>query len=261
MRTSTVDLTAATPRGAAARRTATWTAGGLAVGAALAGGLLAPADAAQGQAQRLMYLHVPAAWVAYLAFAVVVVASGAHLIGGDLRWDRLARAAAEIGVALTALTIATGAIWGQLVWGTWWAWDPRLVSTALLLLAYAGYLALRRMLADRTGGRNGGDRQVARPAAFAGIAGFLLVPVVHLSVIWWRSLHQQATILAPARPPIDSRMALALLLAVAAASAGAFCVLLHRLMRLERRLGTTPERTAPSPAGHDPAPNVPAQVR
>ncbi|PZG24075.1 cytochrome C biogenesis protein [Micromonospora craterilacus] len=261
MRTSTVDLTADTPRGAAARRTAGWTAGGLAVGAAVAGALLAPADAAQGQAQRLMYLHVPAAWVAYLAFAVVLAASGAYLIGGDLRWDRFARAAAEIGVALTALTITTGAIWGQLVWGTWWAWDPRLVSTALLLLAYAGYLALRRTLAERAGGPDGGDRRVARPAAVAGITGFLLVPVVHFSVLWWRSLHQQATILAPARPPIDSRMALALLLAVAAASAAALCVLAHRVMRLERRLGALPERPAPSRAGRDPAADQPARVR
>ncbi|MCW3844765.1 cytochrome c biogenesis protein CcsA [Micromonospora yasonensis] len=237
MRTTTVDLTADTARGAAARRTTAWTAGGLAVAAGLTGGLLAPTDATQGQAQRLMYLHVPAAWVAYLAFAAVLAASTAYLIRGDLRWDRLARACAEIGVALTAVAIGTGAYWGHLVWGTWWAWDSRLVSTALLLLAYTGYLALRRALAERTGAADGGDRRVARPAAVAGVAGFLLVPVVHFSVIWWRSLHQQATILAPERPPIDPRMALALLLAVAAASAGALLVLAHRMLRLERRLG------------------------
>lgn len=239
MRTTTVDLTADTPAGAAARRTTAWTAGGLAAAAALTGGLLAPTDAAQGQAQRLMYVHVPAAWVAYLAFTVVLAASLAHLIRGDLRWDRYARAGAEIGVALTAVALASGAYWGHLVWGTWWAWDPRLVSTALLLLTYAGYLALRRAAAERTG-RDGADRT----AAALGVAGFLLVPVVHFSVVWWRSLHQPATVLAPERPPIDARMGLALLLAVAAASVAALCVLLYRVVRLGRRQGPDPATSA-----------------
>ncbi|MEV0157312.1 cytochrome c biogenesis protein CcsA [Micromonospora sp. NPDC050686] len=269
MPTTTVDLTADNPRGAGARRTTAWIAAGLAAAAGLAGGILAPADALQGQAQRLMYLHVPAAWVAYLAFALVFAASTAHLIGGDLRWDRVARAGAEIGVALTAAAVGTGALWGHLVWGTWWAWDPRLVSTALLLLVYAGYLALRRALAERTGGPDGGDPRIARPAAVAGIAGFLFVPVVHFSVLWWRSLHQQATILAPERPPIDPRMALALLLAVAAASTAALLVLAHRVLRLERRLAATGELPAPSTAaaGEPPAARAaagrrsPARVR
>ncbi|MBM0228500.1 MULTISPECIES: cytochrome c biogenesis protein CcsA [Micromonospora] len=244
MRASTVDLVADTARAAAGRRTMAWTAAGLATAATVAGGWLAPPDAVQGSAQRLMYLHVPAAWVGYAAFAVVLAASGAYLLGGDLRWDRFARAGAEIGVVLTAVAIATGSLWGHLVWGTWWAWDPRLVSTALLLLAYAGYLALRRALGERTDGRDGDDHRVARPAALVGMAGFLLVPVVHFSVVWWRSLHQQATVFAPQRPPIDSRMALALLLAVAAATLAALCVLLHRVVRLERRLAADTPRTA-----------------
>ncbi|MFD2765327.1 cytochrome c biogenesis protein CcsA [Micromonospora eburnea] len=236
MRSSTVDLVADTARAAAARRTTAWLAGGLSAAAAVAGGWLAPPDAVQGQAQRLMYLHVPAAWVAYAAFALVLAAGGAYLIWGDLRWDRFARAAAEVGVVLTAVAIGTGSLWGHLVWGTWWAWDPRLVSTVLLLFAYAGYLALRRTVSERTGAPDGGDHRVARPAAAAGVGGFLLVPVVHFSVIWWRSLHQQATVLAPQRPPIDARMGVALLLAVAAATLVAFCVVLHRVVRLERRL-------------------------
>ncbi|MGN9779135.1 cytochrome c biogenesis protein CcsA [Micromonospora sp. H33] len=236
MRSAMVDLASDTASGAAARRTMAWLAGGLATAAAVTCGWLAPPDHVQGHAQRLMYLHVPAAWVAYAAFAVVMAASGAYLIGGDLRWDRFARAGAEMGVALTAVTIATGSLWGHLVWGTWWAWDPRLVSTALLLLAYAGYLALRWAVGERTGARDGGDHRVARPAALVGLAGFLLVPVVHFSVVWWRSLHQQATVLAPQRPPIDPRMGAALLLAVAAATLAALCVLLHRVLRLERQL-------------------------
>ncbi|MBM0237959.1 cytochrome c biogenesis protein CcsA [Micromonospora sp. ATA32] len=236
----TVDLVADTARAAAGRRTMAWLAGGLAAAATVAGGWLAPPDEVQGQAQRLMYLHVPAAWVAYAAFAVVLAASGAYLVSGDLRWDRFARAGAEIGVSLTAVAIATGSLWGHLVWGTWWAWDPRLVSTALLLLAYTGYLALRRAVGERTDARDGGDHRVARRAAVVGVAGFILVPVVHFSVVWWRSLHQQATVLAPDRPPIDPRMGGALLLAVAAATLAAFCVLLHRVVRLERRLALDP---------------------
>jgi heme exporter protein C len=236
MRSSRVDLAADTARAAAERRTLTWVAGGLTVAALLTGGLLAPADEVQGQAQRLMYLHVPAAWVAFAAFAVVLATSSAYLIGRDLRWDRFARAAAEIGVALTAVAIATGSLWGHLVWGSWWAWDPRLVSTVLLFLAYAGYLALRRAISERIGARDGGDARVARPAAFVGVGAFVIVPVVHFSVVWWRSLHQDATVLAPERPPIDPRMAVALLLALAAASVAALCGLLHRVIVLERRL-------------------------
>jgi heme exporter protein C len=219
-----------------------WLAGGLAAATLLTGGLVAPADAVQGQAQRLMYLHVPAAWVAFAAFAVVLAASAAYLNGGDLRWDRFARAGAEIGVALTAVTIATGSLWGHLVWGTWWAWDPRLVSTALLFLTYVGYLALRRAISEGFGVRDG-DPRVATPVAFVGVIAFLIVPVVHLSVLWWRSLHQQATVLAPQRPPIDPRMGLALLLGLAAASVAALCVLLHRVVVLERRIDRPPSRS------------------
>ncbi|GGM58414.1 cytochrome c-type biogenesis heme exporter protein C [Micromonospora sonchi] len=252
MRTSTVELTVDSPPGAVARRTTGWIGAGLAAAAGLAGGLLAPADAVQGPAQRLMYLHVPAAWVAYLAFAVVLVAGGAHLLRADAHWDRIALAATEIGVVLTALTLATGSLWGHLVWGAWWAWDPRLVGTALLFLVYAAALALRRALAERAGVPPHGDPRVTRPVAVVGIGGFLLVPVVHFSVRWWRSLHQQATFLAPERPPADPRMALALLLAVAAASVCATWLLAHRVVRLQRQLdaagaagGRRPGRSGP----------------
>ncbi|WFE39844.1 cytochrome c biogenesis protein CcsA [Micromonospora sp. WMMD998] len=251
MRTSTVELTADSPRGAAARRTTAWIAAGLAAGAALAGGLLAPTDATQGPAQRLMYLHVPAAWVAYLAFAVVLAASVAHLVRGDARWDRVALAATEIGVVLTAVTLATGSLWGHLVWGAWWAWDPRLVGTALLFLVYAAALALRRALAERSGRPAHGDERVTRPVAVLGAGGFLLVPVVHFCVLWWRSLHQQATVLAPEQPPIDPRMALALLLAVAAATVAATWVLAHRLVRLHRQADAV-RAAAPRPPVRQP---------
>lgn len=217
-------------RAARDRRTVGWGAAGFAAAGLLVGFTVAPPDAVQGQAQRLMYLHVPAAWTAYLAFFTVLVASGAVLIWEDARWDRAAQAAAEIGLAATVVTFAAGAVWGRLVWGVWWAWDPRIVSTIAMFLIYAGQLTLRRADADR--------HRSARRAAWLGCAGFAVVPVVHFSVVWWRSLHQQATILAPdTAPPIDGLMLAALLLSVAAATTTAGWLFLRRLASLERRAG------------------------
>lgn len=211
---------------------------GAAVAAALVLGLVvAPQDAVQGQAQRLMYVHVPAAWTAYLAFVVVLVASAAHLVGHDLRWDRRARAAAEVGVGMTALAIVLGSLWGRAVWGVWWTWDARLVTTLVLLLVYVGYLGVR--------GLTGDERVDARRAAVLGILGFVNVPLVHFSVVWWRTLHQPPTVLAPGTDvPLDGRMALAL-----AVHLLAFTLLAWQVGR--RRVGVL-ERTAPSapqPAG------------
>lgn len=186
---------------------------GTAAVALVLGLVAAPADAVQGEAQRLMYIHVPAAWTAYVCFAAVLVASVAYLVRRDRRWDDRARAAVATGVAMTALTLATGSLWGLPTWGTAWTWDARLVSTAVLLLVYLGYLAVRHAGRDADHG--------ARLAAVTGIAGFAMVPVVHFSVLWWRTLHQPPTILGPStNPPIDATMAAAL-----AASVIAFQVL------------------------------------
>lgn len=190
---------------------------------------VAPPDANQGEVQRLMYVHVPAAWLAYLAFAVVFVASIAYLRTGKSRWDRLGAASAEIGVVFTALTIALGALWGKPVWGTWWTWDPRLTTTAILLLIYVGYLAVRR-LSDN-------PRRRGRWAAVVGIVGFIDVPIVHLSVTWWRSLHQEPTVIRLGPPTIEGTMLTALLLGV-----GAFTLLYLYLMSLRLRLGRLEER-------------------
>lgn len=172
-------------------------------------GFLAPPDAVQGQWQRMMYVHAPAAWTAYLGFAGVTLCSAAYLYRPTPRWSRWAVAAAEVGVAFTALTLVSGSVWGRAVWGTWWAWDPRLVSTALLFVLYTGYLAL--------GGLAGSGRARRRVAWF-GALGFLLVPVVHFSVVWWRTLHQTATVLGPLNEPrpLDARMACALALSLLA---------------------------------------------
>lgn len=232
------------PSAATQRRNLGWLAVGLGGAGLPVGFLVTPPDAVQGDAQRLMYLHVPAAWTAYLAFATVLVSSVANLIWRDPRWDRAARAAAEIGVGLTALTIALGSIWGRAVWGVWWTWDPRLVSTTFLFLTYCGYLALH----------NGGDGPAAATrASLAGITGFSVVPVVHFSVVWWRSLHQPATLLAPDTPPIDPLMATALLLCVAAFTTTAGWLFLRRLTVLDRQARVTADPADVLPEVHRPA--------
>lgn len=195
---------------------------GIALGLGL---VVAPPDALQGQPQRLMYVHVPAAWTAFASFTVVLVASVAYLRQRRPVWDAAAQAAAELGTGMTALAIALGSIWGRSVWGVWWAWDARLVSTALLLLIYLGYLAVRGLSDDPDRG--------ARRAAVVGIVGFVQVPIVHFSVLWWRTLHQEPTLLAPdVSPPIDGRMAAALVAAFFAFTLAGAWFFFQRLAQL-----------------------------
>lgn len=151
------------------------------VGSAI-GLFIVPADAEQGEVQRLMYVHVPAAWTAFVAFFLVFIGSVLYLVQRDLKADRFAAACAEVGVVFIALTLATGMLWGKPTWGVWWTWDPRLTTTALLLAVFVGYLAIRGFADDP-------DRR-ARWSAVVGILGFIQVPIVYLSVVWWRTLHQ-----------------------------------------------------------------------
>ncbi len=193
----------------------------------------APADAVQGEAQRLMYVHVPAVLTAYAAFAVMLAANVLYLARRTERWDRLGRAAAELGAGLTALTIALGMLWARPVWGVWWTWDPRLVSTAAMLLLALGCLAVRAW--------PGEAGAPARRAALAGPAVAAAMPVVHFSVLWWRTLHQPPSLLKPSGAvPVDPPMLVALLAGVAAfLLAGAWVV-----ARRYRALGTAPANPA-----------------
>jgi heme exporter protein C len=188
----------------------------------------APPDRVQGDAQRLMYLHVPVAWLAYLAYGVTTLASLLYLVPRTRhrRWDLLAGSSAEVGVVFTALTIVDGSLWARPVWGVWWTWDARLVTTAVLLFLYLGYLALRRVPASA-------ERRARRSAVVALVA-FVDVPVVHLSVIWWRTLHQQPTVLNPElQPQIHGVMALTLLWGVVAFTL-LYVLLLGQRYRLAR---------------------------
>jgi heme exporter protein C len=152
------------------------------IGAQAFGFLTSPPDRDMGHLQKIMYVHVPAAWMAMIAFTIVFFASLYYLWRRDERADMLASSAAEIGVVFTGLALALGSIWGKPTWGVWWTWDPRLTSTAILFLIYAGYLALRGFTDDA-------ERR-ARWSAAVGILAYLNVPIVYMSVRWWRTLHQ-----------------------------------------------------------------------
>ena len=186
----------------------------------------APTDAVQGDAQRIMYLHVPSAWLAYLAFFVTAAASALFLIRRtrSVVWDRIAGASAELGVMFTGLALALGSLWGRPVWGFWWAWDARLVSTALLFFLFLGYLALRRIPGDPVG--------AAKRNAIAALIAFVDVPIVHFSVEWWRTLHQKATVFNPQlNPKIHGVMGLTLWLGTIAFTL-VYVYLLDRRYRL-----------------------------
>jgi heme exporter protein C len=137
-------------------------------------------DRVQGDAARIVFFHVPMAWVAFLAFFVVFVASIAYLRTGNARWDHLGRASAEAGVVFTTLVLITGAIWGYPIWGTWWSWDPKLTTTLILWFMYLAYLMVRAYAEPPRG---------ARYAAIVGIVAFVDVPIVYEASVWWRTLH------------------------------------------------------------------------
>ena len=187
----------------------------------------APPDAYQGEVQRIMYLHIPSILTAYLSFFIVFVGSCLYLWKREKRDDILAYAAAEIGVLFTGLTIMEGSIWGRPTWGVWWTWDARLTLTAILLLIFVGYIMLRSLIEDETRG--------AVCAAVLGIIGFLDIPLIHMSVYWWRTLHQPPSILRPDKLPwenIHPSMLTALSINLVA-----FFLLYFYLLRLRIRIG------------------------
>lgn len=185
--------------------------------------VFSPADANQGESVRLMYIHLPTIWVAYLSFIVSAVSSGLYLFTKkhSLGWDRLAGASAEIGVIFVGLTLIVGSLWGRLTWGVFWQWDARLTTTALLFVTYLGYLAVRRL--------GGSHHQRAKRSAVIGLLGVLLLPLVHWSVRIWRSLHQEATILnTDLDAEIDGIMLFSVLVGVVAFSLLYLWLMLHR---------------------------------
>lgn len=184
-----------------------WVAGAaaLSIGAGLYQGLLtSPADYQQGETVRIMYVHVPSAWMAMFCYMMLAVSSASFLIWKHPLADVAAQAAAPIGAAFTAMALITGALWGQPMWGTWWVWDARLTSVLILFFLYLGYIALVNAFDEPERG--------ARAGAILALVGVVNVPIIKFSVDWWNTLHQPASLTRLDAPAIDPAMLSPLLL-------------------------------------------------
>jgi heme exporter protein C len=182
-----------------------------------------PADRDQEEAVRILYVHVPAIWLAYLAFSVTAVCSALYTFPKkhSLGFDRFAGASAEIGVVFMAVTLAVGMMWGRLTWGVFWQWDARLTTTALLFVSYIGYLAVR--------GLGGSHHQRAKRSAVVGLLAVVEIPLVHWSVRLWRSLHQEPTVFdTDGDIDMDGLMLFSLFVGVVAFTLLYVWLLLHR---------------------------------
>src|ERR1051326_6995192 len=202
-----------------------WCAAGAAVSLALGLYLalfVAPPDYQQGEAVRIMFVHVPAAWMASFVYAFLALASAVALIWRDPLADIAAQAAAPLGAGFTLLCLVTGSLWGEPMWGTWWVWDARLTSVLVLFFLYVGYIALVNGFDDPTRG--------ARAGAVLALVGIVNLPIIQFSVDWWNTLHQPASVLRRGGPTIDRSM-LVPLLVMAVAFMLYFATLLMLRMR------------------------------
>ncbi|HPG41233.1 MAG TPA: cytochrome c biogenesis protein CcsA [bacterium] len=181
--------------------------------------IYAPTETSMGDVQRIFYFHVPSAWVSFLAFFVVCLTSILYLKTGKDKWDRLAAASAEIGVLFIVIVLITGPLWAKPVWGTFWTWDARLTTSFVLFLIYAAYLMLRSYAVNSERG--------ARLAAVFGIVGFADVPIVYMSIRWWRTLHPQPVIAGGEGSGLAPQMLTALLVSLLA-----FTVLYITLLKI-----------------------------
>jgi len=159
---------------------------------------VAPPDYQQGEAVRIMFVHVPAAWMASLIYFLMALASGVALIWRHPLADIAAQAAAPLGAGFTLVCLVTGSLWGQPMWGTWWVWDARLTSVLVLFFLYLGYIALVNAFDDATRG--------SRAGAVLALVGIVNLPIIKFSVDWWNTLHQPASVFRMGGPTIDSSM-------------------------------------------------------
>lgn len=183
-----------------------------------------PEEAHQGLAQKIFYVHAPAAWSAMLAMGLVGLASILFLMIKDPRYDRFAAASAEVGTAFSLVMLTTGPIWGKTIWGTWWTWDARLTLTLFLFFLFLGYLLLRGAVTEP------GLR--ARYSAVLGICGLVLLPFIHLSVYLFRTLHPAPIVLKPSAPSLPPEMLVTLLF-----SFGVFTLLYVGFVTLRYAIG------------------------
>jgi heme exporter protein C len=183
-----------------------------------------PADYQQGETVRIMYLHVPAAWVAMMAYGFMALASAVALIFRHPLADMAAKSAAPIGAVFCFLALATGSIWGKPMWGTWWVWDARLTAMFILMLLYLGYIAIWQAIED--------PHLAATIARIVALVGSVILPIIKFSVEWWNTLHQPASVFKMGGPTIDVSM-LWVLLVMAMACTLLFFTLLMISMRSE----------------------------
>lgn len=187
----------------------------------LYGGLVyAPADYQQGDSFRIIYIHVPSAWMSLFVYVVMATAGAIGLVWKVKIQDAIARACAPIGAAFTFLALVTGSIWGKPMWGTWWVWDARLTSELILLFLYFGYMALQSAISDR--------RMAARAGAILALVGVINIPIIHYSVEWWSTLHQGPTVSKMDAPSIHVDMLIPLLIMFVAFKLYFFCTLMIR---------------------------------
>jgi heme exporter protein C len=198
---------------------------GLLTALCLAAGLylglfVAPPDYQQGESYRIMFVHVPAAWMSMFIYTFMAVLSGIAMIWNIKLADVMAQSSAALGASFTFLALATGSLWGKPMWGAWWVWDARLTSELILLFLYLGYIALTNAIEDsRTAGRAGG---------ILILVGVVNIPIIHYSVEWWNTLHQGATVTKIDKPSIHASMLWPLLLMAGAFQFYYFTVLLMR---------------------------------
>jgi heme exporter protein C len=195
-----------------------------------------PLEATQGPAQKILYVHAPAAWVAFMAFGLVGLTSVLYLWLKEERLDRVAESSAEVGVVFTTVVLITGPLWGKPIWGTYWTWDARLTLTLFLWFIYVAYIVLRGAIDDTA--------MRARYSAVLGILGALLVPFIHLSVYLFRTLHPRPILMKPGAPSLPTEMLITLLLAFAS-----FTLLYVALLRARYRYAV--ERDAHQREAHD----------
>lgn len=192
---------------------------------------VAPPDYQQGQSYRIMFVHVPSAWMSLFVYTFMAVLSAIYLIWNIKLADVMTRSSAALGASFTFLALTTGSLWGKPMWGTWWVWDARLTSELILLFLYMGYLALVTAIED--------TRTAARAGAVLLLVGVVNIPIIHYSVEWWNTLHQGPTVTRMDKPAIHLSMLIPLLLMAGAFQLYYFTVVLMRarveLLDRERR--------------------------
>ncbi len=194
-----------------------------------------PVEAVQGPVQKIFYIHAPSAWVAFMAFGLVAIASVLYLWLKEDRLDRIAESSAEVGVIFTTVVLITGPLWGKPIWGAYWTWDARLTLTLFLWFIYVAYMVMRGAIDDHA--------MRARFSAVLGILGALLIPFIHLSVYLFRTLHPRPIVMKPSAPSLPGEMLTTLLLAFAS-----FTLLYVALLRARYRYAVTRDRANPAEA-------------